>query len=89
MLIIVYYTVCSPFYKLLGGKARWQQIEQNLLLMWRLHGYMIAKLYRYTKHLNLCMMQCNACCKCENDSRCSHSYLEPWWGRMVTLRQAG
>ena len=36
----------------------------------------IAKLYHYTKHLNLCMMQCNACCKCENDSRCSHSYLE-------------
>ena len=25
----------------------------------------IAKLYHYTKHLNLCMMQCNACCKCE------------------------
>ena len=39
----------------------------------------------YTKHLNLCMMQFNACCKCENDSRCSHSYLEPWWGRMATL----
>ena len=32
--------------------------------------------------------QCNACCKCENDSRYSHSYLEPWWGRMATLRQA-
>ena len=49
----------------------------------------IAKLYQYTLHLDRGMMQCNACCKCENYSRCSHSYLEPWWGRMVTLRQPG
>ena len=31
------------------------------------------------------LIQSNACCKCENNSRCSHSYLEPWWGRLVTL----
>ena len=27
----------------------------------------IAKLYHYTKPLNFCMMQCNACWKCENN----------------------
>ena len=36
------------------------------------------------------LMQCNACCKCENDSRCSHSLVPgALVGKMATLRQAG
>ena len=42
-------------------------------LVWRLHDYSCYTITPSTS--TFACMQCNACCKCENDSRCSHSYL--------------